>query len=152
MIRRPPRSTLFPYTTLFRSLKDQVGGGLAPTLRSWLERKQQRAGELLSASLEGGKKPRQIETLLAAADRLFGHVLSDGPAGLGELDAELRTLLEQKDGGAKPPAGWREEEFAEASTLVRTAKAALASDHAFFHELLELLEPFAAQCRQRFLD
>src|SRR2546422_8620572 len=24
MIRRPPRSTLFPYTTLFRSLKDMV--------------------------------------------------------------------------------------------------------------------------------
>src|SRR2546430_12935588 len=24
MIRRPPRSTLFPYTTLFRSLHDQV--------------------------------------------------------------------------------------------------------------------------------
>src|SRR5258707_3836097 len=23
MIRRPPRSTLFPYTTLFRSIKDQ---------------------------------------------------------------------------------------------------------------------------------
>src|SRR2546422_5398068 len=33
MIRRPPRSTLFPYTTLFRSLlvvgdrRDQLGGG-----------------------------------------------------------------------------------------------------------------------------
>src|SRR3712207_8556393 len=26
MIRRPPRSTLFPYTTLFRSTPDQVGG------------------------------------------------------------------------------------------------------------------------------
>src|SRR2546425_9130698 len=25
MIRRPPRSTLFPYTTLFRSLLDAVG-------------------------------------------------------------------------------------------------------------------------------
>src|SRR2546430_8987221 len=24
MIRRPPRSTLFPYTTLFRSLRDRV--------------------------------------------------------------------------------------------------------------------------------
>ena len=24
MIRRPPRSTLFPYTTLFRSLKDEM--------------------------------------------------------------------------------------------------------------------------------
>src|SRR3712207_7064375 len=26
MIRRPPRSTLFPYTTLFRSASDQYGG------------------------------------------------------------------------------------------------------------------------------
>src|SRR3712207_6963458 len=26
MIRRPPRSTLFPYTTLFRSLVDQATG------------------------------------------------------------------------------------------------------------------------------
>src|SRR3712207_7248953 len=26
MIRRPPRSTLFPYTTLFRSAEDRVGG------------------------------------------------------------------------------------------------------------------------------
>src|SRR5438034_6693424 len=25
MIRRPPRSTLFPYTTLFRSLRDFIG-------------------------------------------------------------------------------------------------------------------------------
>src|SRR5256884_8059987 len=25
MIRRPPRSTLFPYTTLFRSLRDSLG-------------------------------------------------------------------------------------------------------------------------------
>src|SRR2546430_13497485 len=28
MIRRPPRSTLFPYTTLFRSQKDLEGGAL----------------------------------------------------------------------------------------------------------------------------
>src|SRR3989441_6793239 len=28
MIRRPPRSTLFPYTTLFRSLKDRLGTAL----------------------------------------------------------------------------------------------------------------------------
>src|SRR5260221_7560192 len=31
MIRRPPRSTLFPYTTLFRSLQiEEEGGGRAP--------------------------------------------------------------------------------------------------------------------------
>src|SRR3712207_9200847 len=29
MIRRPPRSTLFPYTTLFRSLLADAGSGLA---------------------------------------------------------------------------------------------------------------------------
>src|SRR5687768_18371097 len=27
MLRRPPRSTLFPYTTLFRSLRKNDGGG-----------------------------------------------------------------------------------------------------------------------------
>jgi len=31
MIRRPPRSTLFPYTTLFRSV---ATGGLAETFRT----------------------------------------------------------------------------------------------------------------------
>src|SRR3712207_8150963 len=34
MIRRPPRSTLFPYTTLFRSEAEPAGGGpgiVAPT-------------------------------------------------------------------------------------------------------------------------
>src|SRR2546422_4814415 len=30
MIRRPPRSTLFPYTTLFRSLPDARDPGSAP--------------------------------------------------------------------------------------------------------------------------
>src|SRR3989454_2443236 len=30
MIRRPPRSTLFPYTTLFRSARPRAEGGSAP--------------------------------------------------------------------------------------------------------------------------
>src|SRR5258705_1704016 len=33
MIRRPPRSTLFPYTTLFRSGVDVLLGDLAPLAR-----------------------------------------------------------------------------------------------------------------------
>src|SRR3989337_4060067 len=45
MIRRPPRSTLFPYTTLFRSMvsfthKDSQGTG--PTPREGLDRKSTR--------------------------------------------------------------------------------------------------------------
>src|SRR5260221_1483740 len=34
MIRRPPRSTLFPYTTLFRSYLDYILGGKVSTSRS----------------------------------------------------------------------------------------------------------------------
>src|SRR3970040_1481724 len=34
MIRRPPRSTLFPYTTLFRSNADLVAGKLAEVLHA----------------------------------------------------------------------------------------------------------------------
>src|SRR5438105_12176876 len=33
MIRRPPRSTLFPYTTLFRSAKKRRGGNAQTTIR-----------------------------------------------------------------------------------------------------------------------
>src|SRR2546426_4962598 len=33
MIRRPPRSTLFPYTTLFRSLHERLREGFAHELR-----------------------------------------------------------------------------------------------------------------------
>src|SRR3989449_4991121 len=36
MIRRPPRSTLFPYTTLFRSLLPVVGPEPSPQLRTVL--------------------------------------------------------------------------------------------------------------------
>src|SRR3712207_7156216 len=50
MMRRPPRSTLFPYTTLFRSLLDQRHRHLAERLRELgiaLEqlREADRAGE-----------------------------------------------------------------------------------------------------------
>src|SRR3712207_7435634 len=37
MIRRPPRSTLFPYTTLFRSQRDHLGGdaGMQQYIQGW---------------------------------------------------------------------------------------------------------------------
>src|SRR5258707_2934391 len=46
MIRRPPRSTLFPYTTLFRSLKVEASN--LPTLNLASE-KRVRQGELVVA-------------------------------------------------------------------------------------------------------
>src|SRR5256885_6506910 len=44
MIRRPPRSTLFPYTTLFRSLHEGTAGVPAAHLRAAGRRSGRRRG------------------------------------------------------------------------------------------------------------
>src|SRR5690242_21034615 len=38
MIRRPPRSTLFPYTTLFRSARSEGAARCAPVTPTWRAR------------------------------------------------------------------------------------------------------------------
>src|SRR5256885_2711232 len=43
MIRRPPRSTLFPYTTLFRSRR-RVGSGAPPRIRASCAALERRRG------------------------------------------------------------------------------------------------------------
>src|SRR5690348_17825626 len=56
MIRRPPRSTLFPYTTLFRSLKTgllemsatPLGSELAAKAKSFDRRSEEHTSELQS--------------------------------------------------------------------------------------------------------
>src|SRR3712207_7487758 len=46
MIRRPPRSTLFPYSTLFRSLGEPLGQALEEVRLLRLDDPGQRGGEL----------------------------------------------------------------------------------------------------------
>src|SRR3712207_8076985 len=71
MIRRPPRSTLFPYTTLFRSLAEMLAfvGSERPGLE-WglgIARAQSTGGELLGMGGDGpGFAARMFR--LAAAD------------------------------------------------------------------------------------
>src|SRR5258707_2466276 len=43
MIRRPPRSTLFPYTTLFRSSLDVESDIEPPSLPAWQRREQSKS-------------------------------------------------------------------------------------------------------------
>src|SRR3712207_7126915 len=50
MIRRPPRSTLFPYTTLFRS----IGAGLIRLVGEDRDREAQRDQRRLEGVLESG--------------------------------------------------------------------------------------------------
>src|SRR3712207_7278670 len=76
MIRRPPRSTLFPYTTLFRSIQ---GSGLTPAqIRARLE------AEGYSASLLDG----YLGDPLAADSALFNE---DVFAAVRSLRSEEHT-------------------------------------------------------------
>src|SRR3712207_523510 len=66
MIRRPPRSTLFPYTTLFRSTLDQALSGAIS--RVCLTREEEQNGMFgvvhnLREALEVGKE--QVSTLVS---------------------------------------------------------------------------------------
>src|SRR2546430_10270664 len=69
MIRRPPRSTLFPYTTLFRS---HAVAGRAHAMRAWVIRGTGGLDQLQPADvpdLAGALEARQVRIALRAADR-----------------------------------------------------------------------------------
>src|SRR3712207_7896649 len=96
MIRRPPRSTLFPYTTLFRSrdAPAQALGGVRERLR--------RGGDLLR---RGGGLLRRGRDLLAGGRRLLGDGGDAPDLRSEEHTSELqsrqylvcRLLLEQQN-------------------------------------------------------
>src|SRR2546429_1368409 len=83
MIRRPPRSTLFPYTTLFRSITD-CGAEIG--------RRKEREGWFEMATL---KEPYRIE-----GKKTLGYELARSEEHTSELQSRLhlvcRLLLEKK--------------------------------------------------------
>src|SRR2546430_15163112 len=96
MIRRPPRSTLFPYTTLFRS-GEQVVGGTRVQLR-----------DRVPVAVDGDRRGE-------AADAQFAAVLREsGPYGPHAADERDKSDDEQRDTGPRqsaapaPTAPWRD--------------------------------------------
>src|SRR2546430_10467654 len=89
MIRRPPRSTLFPYTTLFRSVRRKPG----------------RAGD--------DRRPRGAHARLRPLDRVRGRRSEEHTSELqSQSNIVCRLLLEKKKGATglqtatdRPP-GW----------------------------------------------
>src|ERR1035438_752098 len=78
MIRRPPRSTLFPYTTLFRSNEDAphyrvfVADAASAKRDNWKELIPQSDAVLQNASVTGGKLLAQYEHNATSELKLFG--------------------------------------------------------------------------------
>src|SRR3712207_6914749 len=83
MIRRPPRSTLFPYTTLFRSLGDLLGLQ-ALALEHVLE-------VHVAADVE---LHRAVELHAAVLEQLGQH-----PVGDGRADLALDVVADDRDAG-----------------------------------------------------
>src|SRR3712207_6925994 len=88
MIRRPPRSTLFPYTTLFRSLLEMLierVDRLALVAELAVERLGRQAG---AAQLRGHRQPQLLELLVRPLERLAqaeigrAHVLNSSHANI----------------------------------------------------------------------
>src|SRR2546429_4516280 len=84
MIRRPPRSTLFPYTTLFRSLCGAVRAGWFRVAELW--------------TLAEGQKKRMILTFTVECE--YHSFLLRSEEHTSELQSRLhlvcRLLLEKK--------------------------------------------------------
>src|SRR5690349_22018142 len=90
MIPRPPRSTLFPYTTLFRSLVYQMGAGtIFGGSGSY---------SLLNYSnLQGGPGVQLIDSRTTGADIFYQHRSEEHTSELqSRRDLVCRLLLEKK--------------------------------------------------------
>src|SRR5256885_4533945 len=87
MIRRPPRSTLFPYTTLFRSLNEQLD--LADRLRRALQRPGTEALVGLAHRVRGAAGNLGLQAVYRLASRLEGHAQDGAP------QPQLLALIDQ---------------------------------------------------------
>src|SRR5689334_24350682 len=91
MIRRPPRSTLFPYTTLFRSLyrTDQEAANYAP--------RGVRQGEAIPVADRPDRPMRQLSLIVDPPDGQFPERSEEHTSELqSQFHLVCRLLLEKK--------------------------------------------------------
>src|SRR2546430_6058444 len=102
MIRRPPRSTLFPYTTLFRSAPDHRGKGVGKALVEWAsEWARERGHRKIKLEVgEGNDRARHVyESLGFRAERRYMGKRSEEHTSELQSQSNLvcRLLLEKKN-------------------------------------------------------
>src|SRR6266496_2627415 len=92
MIRRPPRSTLFPYTTLFRSrLRLRHGGDGPAPAAAHLGPTQARRRSVARRAL-GAKKPPGGSRTRASVTTIALSLQVRGPVGRGPVSPGVRCL------------------------------------------------------------
>src|SRR2546430_12567613 len=94
MIRRPPRSTLFPYTTLFRSVLDRIYQRMISERRQIAQRfRSEGEGE---AARIAGQKERDLNEIQSTAYRQVQQIRGEAAGKATENFAHAYTQ--------KPPA------------------------------------------------
>src|SRR5256886_11503234 len=88
MIRRPPRSTLFPYTTLFRS----------SPIRRWFQRREKRGGKAPSGRVHESTVMRWLEKAYRKVSDHFQTCLGK-KHGLTAAEIEICRDLATEDLG-----------------------------------------------------
>src|SRR2546422_5772038 len=101
MIRRPPRSTLFPYTTLFRSQRDGeiTWHGAGSSLRQRFDRRDHLSQRRFQAgaAVAGDERAAEDDRIGAAARGLDGLRSEEHTSELqSRLHLVCRLLLEKK--------------------------------------------------------
>src|ERR1039458_6804788 len=95
MIRRPPRSTLFPYTTLFRSDASSAvrDGGTNRAFHGLARHRQGSTGRVVerarSAAASGAQLPRNVEAPLMSRDYILHKIRTALGRGAGQAVADL---------------------------------------------------------------
>src|SRR2546430_11344950 len=98
MIRRPPRSTLFPYTTLFRSHEEDPGVYAEHHRKHWRRVRRERAMELfcIRKGESGGHDKHEGKS----SDGRYGKTGQRSEEHTSELQSQsnlvCRLLLEKK--------------------------------------------------------
>src|SRR3989449_8078756 len=115
MIRRPPRSTLFPYTTLFRSLqllREFDGGIAAPSANRFgrispttAEHVRMDLGSEVDLVLDGGACEIGIESTIVDLSRGRPVLRRPGRSAAGEIEATLGVAPLSRDSDAPRAPG-----------------------------------------------
>src|SRR2546429_5718819 len=95
MIRRPPRSTLFPYTTLFRSIDRRELAPVPPERNEFRRRFLPPGGFAVVHTGNMGRK-QDLDLLLRTADRLRSRSEEHTSELQSRLHLVCRLLLEKK--------------------------------------------------------
>src|SRR2546429_4183158 len=94
MIRRPPRSTLFPYTTLFRSVMREMGKAMTGTGEASGDKRA------LSAAEAAISNPLIDETSMKGAKGLLISITGGKDLTLYEVDEAATRIREEVDSDA----------------------------------------------------